>query len=162
MPRYSLTVNGRPQDVNADADTPLLWVLRDALHLTGTKFGCGAGQCGACTVHINGSPTRSCTLPVAAVASARINTIEVADDRILEACRAAWLEEDVAQCGYCQSGMLMTSAALLRATPSPTDAQIDSALTNICRCGSYARIRAAVKRAATTLRTGAKPDGGRE
>ncbi len=151
MPRYTLTVNGRPHTVSADADTPLLWVLRDHLNLTGTKFGCGVGQCGACTVHLNGAASRSCVLPVSAVATLRITTLEGADDRVAEACRSAWLEEDVAQCGYCQAGMLMTTAALLRTTPAPTNAQIDAALTNICRCGTYARLRTAVHRAAALL-----------
>lgn len=148
MPRYSLSINGKPQDVTADADTPLLWVLRDHLGMTGTKFGCGAGQCGACTVQLNGTATRSCQLPVSAATTFKIATIEATGDAVLEACRTAWLEEDVAQCGYCQAGVLMTSAALLRTTPSPTDAQIDAAITNICRCGTYVRIKRAIKRAA--------------
>ena len=148
MPRYSLTINGKSQSVTADADTPLLWVLRDHLSMTGTKYGCGAGQCGACTVQLNGTATRSCQLPVSAATTFKIATIESSDDPILDACRAAWLEEDVAQCGYCQAGVLMTSAALLRTTASPTDAQIDSAITNICRCGTYVRIKRAIKRAA--------------
>ncbi len=163
MPRYTLSINGQSQSVTADADTPLLWVLRDHLNLTGTKFGCGAGQCGACTVQVNGSATRSCQLPVSAIASAKITTIENTDDRLIEVCRAAWLEEDVAQCGYCQAGMLMTTSALLRTTPSPTDAQIDAALTNICRCGTYTRLRAAVRRAATSARNGVdRSNGGNE
>ncbi len=151
MPRYTLSVNGRRETVTADADTPLLWVLRDHLNLTGTKYGCGAGQCGACTVHVNGNATRSCQLPVSSASTLSITTLEGQADRTLEACRTAWLEEDVAQCGYCQAGMLMTASALLRTTPSPTDAQIDAAMTNICRCGSYLRIRLAVHRAAASL-----------
>lgn len=160
MPRYSLSVNGRDHAVTADADTPLLWVLRDQLNLTGTKYGCGAGQCGACTVHLNGAATRSCQLPVSAATTFKITTVEAADDRIVDACRTAWLELDVAQCGYCQAGMLMTTTALLRTTPSPTDAQIDAALTNICRCGTYVRLRAAIHRAAELLAPGAKRAGG--
>ncbi len=159
MPRYALSVNGKPQNVTADADTPLLWVLRDQLGLTGTKYGCGAGQCGACTVQVNGTATRSCQLPVSAATSFKIATIESTGDTILDACRTAWLEEDVAQCGYCQAGVLMTSAALLRTTPSPTDAQIDAAITNICRCGTYVRIKRAIKRAAVLVKAPKSPIG---
>jgi isoquinoline 1-oxidoreductase alpha subunit len=147
MPTYSLSINGTSQRVTADADTPLLWVLRDHLGLTGTKYGCGAGQCGACTVHANGTATRSCQLAVSSATALRISTIDGEGDAILDACRTAWLEEDVAQCGYCQAGVIMTSAALLRTTPSPTSAQIDAAITNICRCGTYPRIRKAIARA---------------
>jgi len=156
MPTYSLTINGKPQRVTADADTPLLWVLRDHLGMTGTKFGCGAGQCGACTVQANGAATRSCQLPVSSATALRISTIDGEGDAILETCRAAWLEEDVAQCGYCQAGVLMTSAALLRTTPLPTSAQIDAAITNICRCGTYPRIKRAIGRAATLLNAGTR------
>ena len=163
MPRYALRINGRPETVTADADTPLLWVLRDHLDLTGTKFGCGAGQCGACTVHINGTPTRSCQVPVSAATTAKITTIEGATDRVMQACQSAWLAEDVAQCGYCQVGMLMTASALLRANPSPTNAQIDVAMTNICRCGSYPRIRRAVHAAAADMKTTSmRSNGGAE
>lgn len=161
MPQYRLSINGQDHTVAADADTPLLWVLRDQLNLTGTKFGCGAGQCGACTVQLNGTATRSCQIPVSAATTFKVTTIEGADDRIAEACRAAWLEMDVAQCGYCQAGMLMTTMSLLKTAPSPTDAQIDAALTNVCRCGTYVRLRAAVHRAAELLRpTSTKGAGG--
>lgn len=163
MPRYTLSINGRSETVSADADTPLLWVLRDHLNLTATKYGCGVGQCGACTVQVNGVASRSCSLPVSAATTFKISTLEGSDDRVMQACRAAWLEEDVAQCGYCQAGMLMSTSALLRTTPTPTDAQIDAALTNICRCGSYPRLRKAVHRAAASLKPGdARPDGAKE
>ncbi len=160
MPDYSLSINGATQTVSADADTPLLWVLRDLLGLTGTKFGCGAGQCGACTVQIDGAAVRSCQLPVAGATTMQISTIERTGDVLLEACRSAWLEEDVAQCGYCQAGVLMTSAALLRTTPSPTDAQIDAAITNICRCGTYPRIKRAIQRAAVLAKSPMPASGG--
>jgi isoquinoline 1-oxidoreductase alpha subunit len=152
MPQYTLAVNGTRHTVEADADTPLLWVLRDLVGLTGTKFGCGRGQCGACTVQVNGAPVRSCQLPVAGAAALEIATIDGDGDRVLAACRDAWLAEDVAQCGYCQAGMLMTASALLRGNASPSDAQIDGAMgANLCRCGTYPRIRSAVRRAANTL-----------
>ena len=151
MPSFSLTVNGRPHVVNVAADTPLLWVLRDNLGLTGTKFGCGIAACGACTVHLDGEATRSCSIPISAVGSAKVTTIEglspvatAASHRV----QKAWIAEDVPQCGYCQSGQIMAAAALLATTPDPTDDQIDSTMTNICRCGTYQRIRAAVHRAA--------------
>jgi len=145
MPSFTLTVNGRAHVVNVAADTPLLWVLRDNLGLTGTKFGCGIAQCGACTVHLDGEATRSCVTPISAVASAKVTTIEgYSPGRV----QRAWIAEDVPQCGYCQSGQIMTAAALLATTPDPTDEQIDSTMTNICRCGTYQRIRAAVHRAA--------------
>lgn len=144
-----LRVNGRDRTVDAPADTPLLWVLRDDLGLTGTKYGCGIAACGACTVHVDGQPVRSCSLPAAAVGERSVITIEGADDRVMERLRAAWLEEDVAQCGYCQAGHLMAASALLRRTPRPTDDEIHDAMSSlICRCGTYERMRAAIRRAA--------------
>ena len=149
----TLTVNGTTQNIDADADTPLLWVLRDHLALTGTKYGCGMALCGACTVHVDGVAVRSCVLPVKAVEGKRVTTIEgLSKDRSHPAQRA-WIELDVPQCGYCQSGQIMSAAALLGANPSPTDADIDAALSgNVCRCGTYVRIRKAVHRAADLLR----------
>ena len=145
MSRYTLHVNGRSQVVEADADTPLLWVLRDHLELTGTKFGCGIGQCGACTVHMAGAPVRSCAIPVSAVGAAPITTIEALSSSSLgKRLQHAWVEQQVAQCGYCQSGQLMAATALLSKNKSPTDQDIDAAMTNICRCGTYGRIRAAI------------------
>jgi len=144
---YSLIINGRNMTVEADGDTPLLWVLRDALGLTGTKYGCGAGLCGACTVHIDGRPTRSCLVPIDSVAHARITTIEGLSIDRSHALQRAWIAEQVPQCGYCQSGMLMTAAALLRDKPQPTEAEINSAMTNLCRCGTYPRVRRAILRA---------------
>lgn len=147
-----LTVNGVARTVDAPPDVPLLWVLRDELGLTGTKFGCGIGACGACTVHIAGQPVRSCTMPVAAAEGRAITTIEVTGDRRIESLRRAWLEGDVAQCGYCQPGQIMTAAALLEETATPTDAQIDAAMAgNLCRCGTYQRIRRAIRAAAGHL-----------
>ena len=154
MPLYTLLVNGRRHNVDVAADTPLLWVLRDHLDLTGTKYGCGAGLCGACTVHLDGSPTRSCTLPVSAVASKTITTIEgLGNEKTLHAVQRAWIAEDVPQCGYCQSGQIMAAAALLAKNRHPTDADIDTAMTNICRCGTYQRMRKAIKRAAQEVGT---------
>jgi aerobic-type carbon monoxide dehydrogenase small subunit (CoxS/CutS family) len=145
----SLTVNGKPRSVSAAPDTPLLWVLRDDLALTGTKFGCGIGQCGACTVHLDGVAVRSCQLPLSAVGAKKVVTIEgLAPAGGLHPVQAAWIAEDVPQCGYCQAGQILAAVALLKRTPKPTDAQIDAAMTNICRCGTYVRIRAAVHRAA--------------
>jgi len=149
VPRYALTVNGKRSTVEADADTPLLWVLRDNLELTGTKFGCGIGQCGACTVHLAGSPVRSCSLPVSSVGSAPITTIEaLSGSSVGRRLQQAWVERQVPQCGYCQSGQLMAAASLLSHSKNPTDRDIDEAMTNICRCGTYARIRAAIHDAA--------------
>jgi isoquinoline 1-oxidoreductase alpha subunit len=144
-----LKVNGKELEVAAPGDMPLLWVLRDMLGLTGTKFGCGMAQCGACTVHIDGSPARSCVLPAAAVQGRAVTTIEGLSAKGLHAVQRAWIEEDVVQCGYCQPGQIMAATALLRVRPDPTDADIDAAMSaNLCRCGTYLRIRAAVKRAA--------------
>jgi isoquinoline 1-oxidoreductase alpha subunit len=148
-----LDLNGKTVTTDAPADTPLLWVLRDHLGLTGTKFGCGMAQCGACTVHVDGQATRSCVLPIAALAGKKITTIEqVGSDAVGKAVQDAWIALDVPQCGYCQSGQVMSAAALLQQNKAPTDADIDAAMTgNICRCATYVRIRAAIKRAATTL-----------
>jgi isoquinoline 1-oxidoreductase alpha subunit len=143
------TVNGKAIDAAAEPDTPLLWVLREDLGLTGTKFGCGIGQCGACTVHVDGNAAKSCQLPVSAVEGKTITTIEGLSDDSDHPLQVAWIEEQVPQCGYCQSGQIMAAAALLAGTPRPTDADIDAAMAgNICRCGTYQRIRKAVHRAA--------------
>jgi isoquinoline 1-oxidoreductase alpha subunit len=145
-----ITVNGRLHDVDVDPDTPLLWVLRDTLGLAGTKYGCGIAECGACTVHVDGVALRSCALPVAAAEGKSVTTIEgLAANGTLHRVQQAWIAHDVPQCGYCQSGMIMAVAALLKATPSPTDAEIDAAITNICRCGTYQRVRAAIHAAAS-------------
>lgn len=150
MPTYSLTLNNKPVKVDAEADMPLLWVIRDLLGLKGTKFGCGIAQCGACTVHLAGNPVRSCSLPISAVAGQKITTIEgLTGNALAESVQHAWIEEQVPQCGYCQSGQVMSAVALLRRTPKPTDADIDIAMQgNICRCGTYNRIRKAIHRAA--------------
>ena len=140
-----LTINGKTQEVDVDPDTPLLWVLRDTLGLTGTKYGCGIAQCGACTVHVDGVATRSCSVPAAAAEGSQITTIEgLSANGGLHPVQKAWLAHDVPQCGYCQSGMIMAVAALLKEKPQPSDAEIDTAITNICRCGTYAQIRAAI------------------
>jgi aerobic-type carbon monoxide dehydrogenase small subunit (CoxS/CutS family) len=145
----SLTVNGKPYNVDVAADMPLLWVIRDTIGLTGTKFGCGLSQCGACTVHLEGNAIRSCTTPVSLAAGKKVTTIEGLSPNSSHALQVAWIAEQVPQCGYCQSGQLMSAAALLAKTPKPTDAQIDAAMTgNICRCGTYQRIHRAIKRAA--------------
>ena len=145
----NLHVNGQVRSHDAEPDTPLLWVLREQLGLTGTKYGCGIAQCGACTVHINGQPVRSCVRPVSSVdASEKIITIEALTPDSSHPLQKAWVQMDVPQCGFCQSGMLMAAAALLKAKPNPTDADIDDAMTNICRCGTYNRERAAIKAAA--------------
>lgn len=151
MPEYTLEVNGRTHTVDVPADMPLLWVLRDALDLTGTKFGCGIAQCGACTVHLDGEPIRTCILPVSGVGSRRITTIEGLSDDGDHPVQRAWIAEEVPQCGFCQSGQVMAAVALLARNPRPSDADIDAAMTNICRCGTYQRIRAAVHRAAEEL-----------
>jgi isoquinoline 1-oxidoreductase alpha subunit len=143
----TLDINGMPYQVSADPDTPLLWVLRDELHLTGTKYGCGIAACGACTVHLNGEPTRSCQAPIGSLAGVKITTIEGLGG--VHPIQAAWVRHDVPQCGYCQSGQIMSAVALVKRKPQPTDADIDDAMAgNICRCGAYPRIRAAIKAAA--------------
>ncbi|MEW5740150.1 MAG: (2Fe-2S)-binding protein [Myxococcota bacterium] len=153
-----LTINGVEREVDAPADMPLLWVLRDVLGLTGTKFGCGMALCGACTVHLNGQATRSCILPVGAVAGQRVTTIEGLAANADHPCQRAWLELNVPQCGYCQSGQLMQASSLLANNPAPTDADIDSAMSgNLCRCGTYPRIRAAIHRAAELSRDATAP-----
>jgi isoquinoline 1-oxidoreductase subunit alpha len=144
-------LNGKPVQVDVDPATPLLWVLRDTLGLTGAKFGCGAGLCGACTVHLNGQAARSCVAPLRAVAGAQVTTIEgLGAPGEPHPLQTAWITEQVPQCGYCQSGMLMAAAALLKQKPQPTDAEIDAGVTNICRCGTYPRIRRAIHRASRT------------
>ena len=143
--RITLTVNGQARPIDVDPDTPLLWVIRDTIGLTGTKFGCGISACGACTVHVNGKAERSCIMPVSSVEGASITTIEgLAAGGRLSAVQQAWLDQQVPQCGYCQSGMIMAVSALLSATPHPTDQQIDDTITNICRCGTFARVRRAI------------------
>ena len=149
-----LNVNGQVREFEAEADTPLLWVLREQLGLTGTKYGCGIAQCGSCTVHVDGAPVRSCVLPVSAVQPGqKITTIEGLSPDGSHPLQKAWVELDVPQCGYCQSGMIMAAAALLKETPRPTDADIDASITNICRCGTFNRVRAAIKEAAGVTRT---------
>ena len=149
MQRADLTINGRTHRVDVDPDTPLLWVLRDTLGLTGTKYGCGIAQCGACTVHIDGVATRSCQVPLNSVGNKKVTTIEgLAQNGKLNKIQAAWLAGDVPQCGYCQSGIIMAATALLAAKPNPTDADIDAAMTNICRCGTYQQVREAIHAAA--------------
>lgn len=144
-----LKVNSKSHEVDVDPDTPLLWILRDTLGLTGTKYGCGVGRCGACTVHVNGKSVRSCGLPVEEAIGASITTIEgLAMGDVLHKVQKAWLAHDVPQCGYCQSGMIMAVAALLSKNPTPTDAQIDTTITNICRCGTFTQVRAAIHTAA--------------
>jgi isoquinoline 1-oxidoreductase alpha subunit len=149
----TLQINGKTARVDVEPDTPLLWVLRDTLQLTGTKYGCGMAQCGACTVHLDGQPVRSCATPVAAAVGKKITTIEAVDaDRVGKAVQAAWRKLDVVQCGYCQSGQILSAVALLRSNRRPTDADIDAAMGgNLCRCATYVRIRAAIHEAARTL-----------
>jgi aerobic-type carbon monoxide dehydrogenase small subunit (CoxS/CutS family) len=144
----SLSVNGTRHELDIEPETPLLWVLRDELGLTGTKFGCGIAQCGACTVHMNGVPVRSCQMPVGGLAGVAITTIEGLSPDSSHAVQRAWIEADVPQCGYCQSGQIMAAVALLEGNKTPSDSDIDAAMTNICRCGTYPRIRAAIHRAA--------------
>lgn len=148
---YTIKVNGQPRAVDVVGDTPLLWVLRDIIGMTGTKFGCGIAQCGACTVHVDGMPVRSCVLPLSAVGAREVTTIEaIGETANGKRVQAAWLAVDVVQCGYCQSGQIMAATALLNRTPSPTDADIDAAMSgNLCRCATYVRIRAAIKQAAS-------------
>ena len=150
---FSLNVNGKTRKADVDADTPLLWVLRDTLGMTGTKYGCGAAMCGACTVHVDGLAKRSCAVPVSMLKDARVQTIEgLADSPAGKALQQSWVELQVVQCGYCQSGQLMQAAALLQSNPQPSDADIDSVMSgNLCRCGTYQRIRAAIKHAARGL-----------
>ncbi len=148
----SLTINGKEQQLDLDPDTPLLWALRDELQLTGTKLGCGMALCGACTVHMNGSPVRACSLPISAAAGATIETIEGINSPAFQAVQQAWRELDVVQCGYCQSGQIMSATALLQGNKNPTDAQIDAAMGgNLCRCATYHRIRGAIHHAAKNL-----------
>ncbi|HEV8519609.1 MAG TPA: (2Fe-2S)-binding protein [Burkholderiales bacterium] len=144
-----LNINGKSYDIDADPSTPLLWAIREQAGLTGTKYGCGIAQCGACTVHLDGAPVRSCTLPLSAAEGKKITTIEgLAVNGVLTKVQKAWLEHEVPQCGYCQSGMIMAAAALLNSKPKPTDADIDAAITNICRCGTFQQVRAAIHAAA--------------
>lgn len=153
MALYKLQINGRTHEVDVDADTPLLWVLRDNLGLVGTKFGCGIAQCGACTVHMNGNAVRSCTLPVSALRSAVITTIEGLSEKGDHPVQLAWNEVDVPQCGYCQTGQIMTASALLKKNPKPSTEEIDNAMNgNICRCGTYHRIRQAVVLASNKMK----------
>ena len=145
----TLSINGKSHKVDVDPNTPLLWVIREQVGLTGTKYGCGIAQCGACTVHLNGAAVRSCVMPVSAAAGAKITTIEgLAKGRTLHKVQAAWIKHEVPQCGYCQCGMIMAAAALLAEKPKPTDADIDAAVTNICRCGTFQEVRAAIHDAA--------------
>jgi isoquinoline 1-oxidoreductase alpha subunit len=148
----NIKVNGNSHSVDVEDDTPLLWVLREEIGLTGTKFGCGIAQCGACTVHVNGEAMRSCSVPISTVDGAEITTIEGLSHDSMHPVQQAWLTEQVPQCGYCQSGQIMATSALLKTNPNPTDADIDANLTNICRCGTYERLRRAVHRAAALMR----------
>ncbi len=155
MPAYTLKINGQSRPVNVAADTPLLWVLRDHLNLVGTKYGCGMGLCGACTVHFNGVPVRSCQMPVSTVGGAAVTTIEGLSSDGSHPLQQAWCEHDVPQCGYCQAGQIMTAAAFLKNNPTPTEEEIDGAMAgNLCRCGTYLRIRNAVQDAATAIQKG--------
>ncbi|MFH6983453.1 (2Fe-2S)-binding protein [Marinoscillum luteum] len=148
MAKFALTINGQERQVDVDPATPILWVLRDHLNLVGTKYGCGIAQCGACTIHLNGMATRSCMLPVSAVGNNEITTIEGLSEGVNHPVQQAWMQHDVPQCGYCQSGQIMSAAALLQSNPKPTDEEIEGAMSgNICRCGTYVRIKAAIKTA---------------
>jgi isoquinoline 1-oxidoreductase subunit alpha len=149
---YSLTVNGQTHEIDADPSTPLLWVLRDHLGMTGTKYGCGIAQCGACTVHLDGTPTRSCQVPLDSAAGANVTTIEGLSVDSSHPLQQLWVELNVPQCGYCQAGMLMAAAALLKQIPDPTDQDIDMYVDNVCRCGTYPRVRAAIHKAAAGSR----------
>lgn len=153
MPKYNLSINGKMMSVEADADTPLLWVLRDNLNLVGTKFGCGVAECGACTVHMNGEAFRSCIIAVSTVGNNKITTIEALSEKGDHPLQQAWEELDVSQCGYCQAGQLMAAAALLKNKPNPSDEEIDATIDNICRCGTHVRIRKAIHLAAEKLRS---------
>lgn len=153
---FTLTVNGKSTTVDVPGDTPLLWVLRDVLNLKGTKFGCGGGYCGACTVHVDGNPVRSCGSPVSALAGMKVTTIEGLSPDGSHPVQRAWMNIDVPQCGYCQAGQIMTAAALLARTPNPSDAEIDRSMSNICRCGTYLRIREAIHVAASGQAPGAR------
>ncbi len=148
---FTLTVNGKARSVETEADTPLLWVLRDELELTGTKFGCGIAQCGACTVHVDGVAVRSCSMPISSVDGKSVTTIEGLSKAANHPVQQAWLIEDVPQCGYCQSGQIMATVAFLKKNPKPTDADIDKSMNNICRCGTYPRIKKAIHRAAAMM-----------
>ena len=149
----ALTVNGKAYSLDVESETPLLWIIRDELGMTGTKFGCGIAQCGACTVHVDGEAVRSCSIQVGDVANKSITTIEGLSPDAKHPVQQAWLAEDVPQCGYCQSGQIMAAVAFLKEHPKPTDADIDANLTNICRCGTYVRIRSAIHRAAAQMKT---------
>ena len=160
MALYKLNINGRNYEADVEADTPLLWVLRDNLGLVGTKYGCGIAQCGACTVHLNGVPARSCLTPVSTVGRMAVTTIEGLDPKGTHPLQQAWCELDVPQCGYCQSGQIMTAAALLKSNPKPSDEEIDGAMAgNLCRCATYVRIRAGIKRAAELAGGAAAKEG---
>jgi isoquinoline 1-oxidoreductase subunit alpha len=146
MAKYNLKINGKAKQIDVDPATPMLWILRDTLNMPGTKYGCGMAQCGACTVHLDGMAVRSCSLPVSAVGKSAITTIEGLSENGTHPVQKAWIEHDVAQCGYCQSGQIMSAAALLKSNPNPTDADIDASMSgNICRCGTYLRIKEAIK-----------------
>jgi len=153
MPVYEININSKPYTVDVEANMPLLWVIRDFVGLTGTKFGCGIAQCGACTVHLEGNPIRSCSFPVSAAVGKKITTIEGISENVDHAIQKAWIELQVPQCGYCQSGQIMSAVALLKKKPSPTDADIDAAMQgNLCRCGTYQRVRSAIHRASELIK----------